>query len=105
MADDRIYLRCKICKKALFLGKRLGFEYYWKNYGKMNNHAHRLDPFWKMQDERPLEDRLNEFFETHFECAMDAPDEIDFYFPNVFDIVYETDDDFCKKVNFGGGTQ
>ena len=84
MADDRIYLRCKICKKVLFLGKRLGFGYYWENYG----------------DERPLEDLLNEFFETHFECAMDQPDETDICFPNVFDIVYETDDDFLDKMGF-----
>ena len=84
------------------MGKRLGFGYYWENYGKMNNYAHKLDPFWEMQDERPLEDRLNEFFETHFECALDPHNELDIYFPNVFDIVYETDDDLYEKVNFGG---
>lgn len=88
MADNRIYLRCKECGCLLFLGKRLGIGYYWDNYGRINNSRFHNDPNYKMQDERPLEDRLNEFYENHEWCG----DTLDH-----FDIVYETDDDFVWK--------
>lgn len=70
MADNRIYLRCKGCGKELFLGKRLGLGYYWYNYGKDNNERFANEPNWKKQDDRPLEDRLNEFYDEH-ECCGD----------------------------------
>jgi hypothetical protein len=71
MADNRIYLRCKGCGKELFLGKRLGLGYYWENYGKENNQRFANDPNWEKQDDRSLEDRLNEFYDEH-ECCGDA---------------------------------
>ena len=91
MADNRIYLRCAECKKVLFLGKRLGLGYYWSNYGKYNNEHQADNPNYKKQDERPLEDRLNEFYEEHEWCG-DTMDH--------FDIVYEMDDDFPDKVRW-----
>ena len=93
MADNRIYLRCKECGGLLFLGKRFGVGYFWNNYGKYNNFANKNNPMWKAQDERPLEDRLNEFYEIHELCG----DSLDH-----FDIVYEMDDDFVWKPMDGG---
>ena len=84
MADDRIYLRCKDCGKVLFLGKRLGGGYYWTNYGLMNLTLHGDAGG---QDTRPLEDRLNEFYDEHFLCTEDGP-------INCFEIVYESDPSF-----------
>jgi len=101
MADDRIYLHCKICKRVLFLGKRYIGGYYWENYGKQNNMMFDFDPLWKPQDERHLEDRLNEFYDTHSYCALGTTE--DEWAENIFDIVYETDEGFNEKVNFGGG--
>lgn len=88
MADNRIYLRCTECKRALFLGKRLFGGYYWSNYGKENNERFKDDPSWVKQDDRHLEDRLNEFYDKHEWCG----DSLDH-----FEIVYETDDDFEFK--------
>lgn len=88
MADNRIYLRCKECGGLLFLGKRLGGGYYWNNYGKENNRAARYNPTYTPQDERPLEDRLNQFYVDHEWCG----DTLDH-----FDIVYEMDEDFRWK--------
>lgn len=85
MADNRIYLKCEECGGLLFLGKRLGGGYYWRNYGKENNANNKNNPLWKTQDERPLEERLNDFYETHEWCG----DSLDH-----FKIVYEMDDDF-----------
>lgn len=91
MANNRMYLRCAECKRVLFLGKRFGTGYYWHNYGYENNAAHKDDPGWRPQDDRPLEDRLNAFFEEHEWCG----DSLDH-----FDIVYEDDDDFMEKVKW-----
>ena len=74
MADNRIYLKCRGCGKTLFLGKRFGDAYFWENYG--------LQPKAKV-DARPLEDRLNEFYENHFYCDGETPD--------CFEIEYEID--------------
>lgn len=67
MADNRIYLKCRNCGDTLFLGKRIGFGYYWRRYN----------------DDRPLEVRLNEFYEAHEYCGK----------PDCFEIEYEVDDD------------
>ena len=70
MANNRIYLKCKICGEKLYLGKSGGFgynpfdifgdgdAYYWQYYPtpKGDNHEH-------------LEDNLNEFFYKHNYCA------------------------------------
>ena len=89
MADNRIYLRCKECGKKLFLGKRLGIGYYWNNYGKENNESKANDPNWKKQDDRPLEERLNEFFEEHEFCG----DSIDYQFEIAYESPPEMDGD------------
>lgn len=89
MADNRIYLKCEGCGGLLYLGKRLGWEgYYWYNYGKTNNAFHGNDRGYTPQDERPLEDRLNEFFDKHTICGGSF---------DHFKIVYEMDDDFEWK--------
>ena len=67
MADNRIYMRCRICGKELFLGKRFGEKYYWENYGKRNNEISGI----KQYDERPLEERLNEFYDKHAWCGWE----------------------------------
>ena len=86
MADNRIYLVCSECGEMLYLGKRLGAGYWWWNYGKENNETHKDDPNYRLQDERPLEDRLNEFFAKHDLCGDLDP----------FKIVYEMGDDYDK---------
>lgn len=53
MANNRIYLRCKGCGATLFLGKSFLRGYYFDRYGGP-----------------PLEDRLNEFYETHNYCDL-----------------------------------
>lgn len=90
MADNRIYLRCKGCGRVLLLGKRLGGGYYWHNYGKENNARLCKEPGYRRRDDRPLEDRLNEFYDEHFCCGSEGPD--------CFEIVYEMDEDFEEKV-------
>ena len=81
MADNRMYLRCRGCGKELYLGKRLGVGYYWENYGKLNNEHHVNDPNWAKQDERSLEDRLNQFYEDHEWCEGAGLD--------CFELIYE----------------
>ena len=92
MANNRIYIRCQGCGGMLFLGKRFGDGYYWYNYAKDNNAAHANDPTWKKQDDRPLEDELNQFYDEHEWCGDTGLDH--------FDIVYEMDDDFTWKPPF-----
>lgn len=87
MANNRIYLRCKGCGATLFLGKTFLQGYYWEDYGG-----------------GPLQDRLNDFYDTHNYCdcpkAESKPyDEKLFPMPvgyegcdGAFDIVYENDE-------------
>ena len=88
MANNRIYLKCEGCGGLLFLGKRFAGGYCWHNYAKDINAARANDPNWKKQDDRPLEDRLNDFYEAHEWCG----DSLDH-----FRITYEMDDDFTWK--------
>lgn len=87
MANNRIYLRCKNCGEAFFLGKTFGDGYYTQDeyYGKGNTMIKRLNMFYdkhvwedSMFDEEEREDRWQ---------GMDC-----------FDIVYENDRDFEQKV-------
>ena len=64
MADNRIYLKCKTCGKSLYLGKRLGFGYWWEDYGNGS-----------------LEKQLNEFYDKHYNCMCEGLD--------CFEIEYE----------------
>lgn len=93
MADNRIYLKCEGCGGLLYLGKRLCMTYFWRNYGKDNNSLPVKPPGYVPQDERPLERRLNDFYNAHDICGSDAKD---FTFDH-FKIVYENDDDFVFK--------
>lgn len=88
MADNRIYLKCEECGGMLYLGKRLGGGYYWYNYGAENNRKFKDNPNYKLQDDRPLEARLNQFYDNHEWCG----NSLDHY-----KIVYESDDDFEWK--------
>ena len=85
MANNRIYLRCKGCGETLFLGKTFLRGYYFDRYGGP-----------------PLEDRLNEFYETHNYCDLPKAESKPYdteLFPlpegfelcdGAFDIVYES---------------
>ena len=102
MADNRIYLKCNSCGGLLFLGKRLGGGYFWANYGLMNKKLLEENPkpifvHGGDYDERPLEDRLNEFYHRHYNCAecLEVMEENDW--PDNFRIIYENDDDFVYK--------
>lgn len=87
MANNRIYLRCKGCGDTLFLGKTFLRGYYWDPYGG-----------------KPLEDRLNEFYDKHNYCMNPKSertpyDEHLFPLPDgfdgcdgAFDIVYENNE-------------
>lgn len=89
MAINRIYIRCKGCGNALFLGKTFGSGYYWENYYGKGVH---------------LEDRLNEFFDKHNYCNNPKTETTEYderLFPlcegfdgydGAFDIVYEGSD-------------
>lgn len=81
MANNRMYLHCKGCGGLFFLGKRFGTYYCWCNYAKINNITHANDPNWTAQDDRLLEDKLNQFYYDHELCGDTGPDH--------FDIVYE----------------
>lgn len=74
MADNRMYLLCKACGEAFFMGKRMGGGYYIGDY-----------------HEKALRERLNAFYDKHEWC--DGSDSLD-----CFEIVYEMDDDFEEKV-------
>ena len=67
MADNRIFLKCKVCGDTLFLGKRLGFGYYYRTYNP---------------EKGSLENRLNEFYDKHEWCN-------DSYNLDCFTIEYE----------------
>ena len=82
MANNRMYLKCRECGEDFFLGKRFDSLYYWSNYGKMNNERNKHLPNWKMEDDSPLEDRLNSFFKKHACCGIDC-----------FELIYENDPD------------
>ena len=87
MANNRIYLRCKGCGDTLFLGKTFLHGYYWDPYGG-----------------KPLEDRLNEFYDKHNYCMNPKSDRTPYdehLFPlpecfdgcdGAFDIVYENNE-------------
>ena len=55
MANNRIFLKCKVCGDTLFLGKRFMDKYYFNNYGG-----------------EELEKRLNDFYDKHYECSFDS---------------------------------
>ena len=56
MANDRIYLKCNICGKTLFLGKQYGYgSFLWLNYDKINGDI----------SSPSLEERLNDFYDEH----------------------------------------
>lgn len=70
MANNRLYLKCKVCGEELYLGKRFLEAYYWTNYWNDGEH---------------LEDKLNEFYEKHCgECAFDCDTWLD-----CFELEYE----------------
>ena len=70
MADNKMYLRCIVCGKNFFLGKRLGGGYYIRNY----------EP-----DRGTFEKRLNDFYSEHehYKCGLDC-----------FKILYEDGDEY-----------
>ena len=87
MANNRIYLRCKGCGDTLFLGKTYTRGYYWDPYGG-----------------KPLEDRLNEFYDKHNYCMNPKAERTpysEYLFPlpdgfdgcdGAFDVVYENNE-------------
>lgn len=68
MADNRIYLKCNICGKKLYLGKSFLDGFYYENY-----------------DKKTLEEKLNEFYDKHTYCNKSYSD-------GDFDITYEDRD-------------
>lgn len=54
MANNRIFIRCRNCGEALFLGKTFWDGYYWNAYGGP-----------------PLEERLNKFYTEHTYCSKE----------------------------------
>lgn len=70
MADNRMYLRCRMCGSTIYLGTRCGG--YYSFAVPFNNY----------------EDRLNNFYATHSQCGyLLVKDHKDFY--DHFDIKYE----------------
>lgn len=85
MADNRMYLRCKNCGEAFFLGKRLGDCYYTQDF---------------YYTDGSMIKRLNEFYDKHEWEDSDGREEREDRWEGVdcFEIVYENDDDFEQKV-------
>lgn len=85
MADNRIYLRCKNCGEAFFLGKRLGDGYYTQNFYYTDGSMLKC---------------LNKFYEKHQWENTDRTDKRTDRWESLdcFEIVYEMDDDFEIKV-------
>lgn len=86
MANNRIYLRCKQCGDALYLGKHDGDgQWGYQEYGL------------------PLSQALNDFFSTHHRCVtprvegeypdLGTPFSKITRFDTNFEIAYECDDD------------
>lgn len=67
MANDRMYLRCKGCKKAMMLAKHFLTPWFAESYATG----------WQ------LDDLMNVFFKEHYMCGTDANE-------CNFDIVFET---------------
>lgn len=63
MANNRIYLKCNICGKTLFLGKSFLQGYYYVNYDQLK------DP-----GAPSLEDKLNNFYDEHVYCGDSSSD-------------------------------
>ena len=85
MADNRMYLRCKNCGEAFFLGKRLGDGYYTRDFYYADG---------------SMIKRLNEFYDKHEWEYSDGREEREDRLESVdcFEIVYENNDDFESKV-------
>lgn len=93
MANNRIYLRCKTCGEAIFIGKDFGSEYFVSNEYYKN---------------RSLVNSLNDFYYKHCWCYEKINKEYDFLEPkfrrkkiysheNNFEIAYDllyTKEDF-----------
>lgn len=75
MADNRIYLRCKVCGGELFLGKRLGAGYY-RHLPREGERAETLDVL------------INKFFDEHEHVGCWREDEI-FGGYDCFELYYE----------------
>lgn len=60
MANNRIYLKCRGCGEAFFLGKRVHSGYYIADYPEFKG--------------IPLKDRLNDFYDRHYYCNDFGPD-------------------------------
>lgn len=85
MANNRIYIRCKGCGEALFLGKTYLSGYFWDAYGGP-----------------PLHERLNQFYDKHTYCRNPKVTSVPYdeeiwpiengyeYQDGEYEIVYET---------------
>lgn len=83
MIENRMYLRCRMCGRGIYLGSRQGGYYA---YALPTN---------------GLENELNRFFDAHSQCGyLLAKDNADFY--DHFDIEYELEPKW--RVGEGGVT-
>ena len=76
MADNRLYLKCRVCGGTFFLGKRFGFGYY--------------------RNTEIKSDELLDFFDKHDECALSQ--EINFT-DDIFDVEYEVAPGWLRERN------
>lgn len=87
MANDRLYIRCKVCGDLFYIGKNYGGPFYYENYKKLAGD----------EEAPPLEDLINDFFVSHVHCFSGSKK-----WNGDFELVYE-DDDFVERSSEMGG--
>lgn len=80
MARNRIYLRCRVCGAQFFLGKTFGLGNYMGDYKSTEN----------------IKERLNDFFEAHFDCGLLMADSD--HFEDQFDVCYDDPPVWAREV-------
>lgn len=86
MAQNRIYLKCRVCGAKLFLGKNFGGSYFYTNYFSLRD-----------KNAPSLEQQLNEFYHHHNDCGLGT---IEWHFGSHYDIEYE-DEPIWRNQNKG----
>lgn len=86
MANNRIYLRCSDCGDEIFLGKRGG-----NVIAVLTGQPHTYGYYYEEYEDKPLTERLNEFYKNHECCGGKGFDNFELAYE--FEREYEGDEE------------